>query len=172
MLPERWHQLSRIYDALARCDVEERAALLDQVGRDDPGLQRELESLLAHEPGGDTLVGEGGVRPLRSLVGRTVGAYEVLAVLGSGGMGDVYRARDTKLQREVALKILPEVFASDPERLARFRREAQLLGSLNHPNIAQIYGVEEADGMFGLVLELGEGPTLAARGARGPIALP
>src|SRR5712692_12120203 len=93
--------------------------------------------------------------------GVRLGAYEILALLGAGGMGEVYRARDTKLNRDVALKILPEVFASDPDRLARFQREAQLLASLNHPHIAAIHGFEEAGTVKALVLELVEGPTLA-----------
>ena len=75
--------------------------------------------------------------------GTTLGVYEVLAAIGAGGMGEVYKARDTKLDRDVALKILPDAFVNDPERLARFQREAQVLASLNHPNIAQIYGLEE-----------------------------
>ncbi len=95
--------------------------------------------------------------------GFRLGPYEILSLLGSGGMGEVYRARDTKLRREVALKILPEVFAADPERLARFRREAQVLATLNHPNIAAIYGVEDSGPLHALVLELVEGPTLAER---------
>ena len=99
------------------------------------------------------------------------GSYDVRAVLGAGGMGHVYLAHDTKLNRDVALKMLPDAFASDANRLTRFRREAQVLASLNHPNIAQIYGIEEADGAYGLVLELVEGPTLADRIAEGPIAL-
>ena len=83
--------------------------------------------------------------------GTRLGAYEITALIGAGGMGEVYRARDTKLNRDVALKILPELFAADPERLARFKREAQLLASLNHPNIAAIYGLEEhADVVSGL----------------------
>src|SRR5713226_551979 len=86
-------------------------------------------------------------------------------------MGEVYRARDTKLGRDVALKILPELFALDPDRLARFKREAQVLASLNHPNIAAIYGFEEANGIQALVLELVEGPTLAERIAQGPIPI-
>jgi len=93
--------------------------------------------------------------------GTRLGPYEIHSPLGSGGMGEVYRARDTKLNRDVALKILPEAFALDPDRLARFKREAQVLASLNHPNIAAIYGLEEADGIRALVLELVEGPTLA-----------
>ena len=86
-------------------------------------------------------------------------------------MGEVYRARDTKLNRDVALKVLPERFALDPDRLARFKREAQLLATLNHPNIAAIYGLEESNGAQALVLELVDGPTLADRIALGPIPL-
>ena len=89
--------------------------------------------------------------------GTRVGSYEVVALLGAGGMGEVYRARDTRLGRDVALKILPEAFALDPDRLARFQREAQVLASLNHPNIAAIHGLEESDGVRALVLELVEG---------------
>jgi serine/threonine protein kinase len=103
--------------------------------------------------------------------GTRFGPYEVTGPIGAGGMGEVYRARDTKLGREVALKVLPELFAKDPERLARFEREAQLLASLNHPNIAHIHGVEESVGTSALVLELVEGPTLADRIARGPLPL-
>ena len=83
-------------------------------------------------------------------IGTRLGSYEVLAAIGSGGMGEVYRERDTKLNREVALKVLPELFAFDPDRLARFKREAQVLASLNHPNIAAIYGFEESDGVQAL----------------------
>jgi len=98
-----------------------------------------------------------------------VSHYRILSKLGAGGMGEVYRARDTKLNRDVAIKILPEAFAQDEERIARFKREAQVLASLNHPNIAAIYGVEEADGIRALVMELVEGPTLADRIAAGAI---
>jgi len=94
-------------------------------------------------------------------VGARLGPYEIIAAIGAGGMGEVYRARDTKLNRDVALKILPEQFALDPDRLARFKREAQVLTSLNHPNIAAIYGFEESDGVQALVLEFVDGPTLA-----------
>jgi serine/threonine protein kinase len=103
--------------------------------------------------------------------GLRFGAYDILGPLGVGGMGEVYRARDTRLNREVALKILPEAFSLDPERLARFSREAQVLASLNHPNIAAIYGIEESNGVRALVLELVEGPTLADRIAKGPIPI-
>ena len=101
--------------------------------------------------------------------GTRLGAYEVIAAIGAGGMGEVYRARDTRLQRDVAIKILPEMFAADPERLARFEREAQALAALNHSNIAQIYGIEESDAVRALVMEFVDGETLGDRIALGPI---
>jgi eukaryotic-like serine/threonine-protein kinase len=103
--------------------------------------------------------------------GSRIGGYEVLSLLGCGGMGEVYRARDTKLNREVALKILPDSFALDSDRIARFKREAQVLASLNHSNIGAIFGFEDTGGIHALVLELVEGPTLADRIAQGPIPL-
>ena len=103
--------------------------------------------------------------------GTTLGPYTVTAKIGEGGMGEVYQARDTKLDRDVALKVLPEAFTSDPDRLARFEREAKVLASLNHPNIGSIYGLEEAAGVKALVLELVEGPTLADRITQGPIPI-
>ncbi len=104
-------------------------------------------------------------------VGTTLGVYEVTAAIGAGGMGEVYKARDTKLDRDVALKILPDAFVNDPERLARFQREAKVLASLNHPNIAQIHGLEESGDSPALVLEYVEGPTLQDRIAKGPVPL-
>ena len=103
--------------------------------------------------------------------GATLGPYSVIAKIGEGGMGEVYRATDTKLDRDVALKVLPQAFTDDPDRLARFEREAKVLASLNHPNIGHIYGLEEAEGQKALVLELVEGPTLADRIAQGSIPL-
>ena len=103
--------------------------------------------------------------------GTTLGSYQVTAKIGEGGMGEVYQARDTRLDRNVALKVLPEAFTADPDRLARFEREAKVLASLNHPNIGTIHGLEESDGVKALVLELVEGPTLADRIAHGPIPL-
>ncbi|HEX7254015.1 MAG TPA: protein kinase, partial [Thermoanaerobaculia bacterium] len=97
-----------------------------------------------------------------------IGPYEILSPLGAGGMGEVYRARDGKLNRDVAIKVLPEAFAADADRLARFRREAQVLAALNHPHVAAIYGLEESGGVEALVLELVEGETLGDRIAQGP----
>ena len=103
--------------------------------------------------------------------GSRLGPYEILAPLGAGGMGEVYRARDTRLNRDVALKVLPEIFAKDAERMVRFEREAQVLASLNHPNIAALYGLEESGGIRALVMELVEGPTLSERISAGPIPI-
>src|SRR2546430_675350 len=104
--------------------------------------------------------------------GDRLGSYEIVGPLGAGGMGEVYRARDPKLNRDVALKILPEAFTQDPDRLARFEREAQILASLNHPHIAGIYGFEESQGVRFLVLELVGGESLAAHLAHSPKGLP
>jgi serine/threonine protein kinase len=110
------------------------------------------------------------------MIGRTIGPYHVLAKLGEGGMGEVWRATDTRLHRDVALKLIPDAFAHDPDRLARFEREARTLAALNHPNIAQVYGLEDSRGdgpaappAQAIVMELVEGPTLADRIAQGPI---
>ena len=104
-------------------------------------------------------------------IGTHLGSLQITALLGRGGMGEVYRARDTKLKRDVAIKILPEEFSRDPDRLSRFQREAEVLASLNHPHIAAIYSLEEANGSRFLVLELVEGQTLADRLKRGPLPM-
>ena len=104
-------------------------------------------------------------------VGDKLGHYEVLSLLGQGGMGEVYRARDTTLKRDVALKVLPAAFLRDPDRMARFQREAEVLASLDHPNIGPIYGIVDSEDSRGLVLALIEGPTLADRIAAGPLPL-
>src|SRR5262245_29643329 len=103
--------------------------------------------------------------------GTQVGPYEITSPLGEGGMGVVFRARDKRLQRDVAIKVLPDHFAGDPDRLSRFQREAQVLASLNHPHIAQIYGLEQAGASTCIVMELVDGETLAEAGARGPIPI-
>src|SRR6516162_1022477 len=103
--------------------------------------------------------------------GSRLGPYEILSAIGAGGMGEVYRARDTKLGRDVAIKVLPDAFARDFARMSRFGREAKLLASLNHPNIASIYGLEDSGSTHALVMELAEGPTLADRIKQGPIPI-
>src|SRR5215471_2206497 len=108
---------------------------------------------------------------MRVAVGNRIGPYEIVAPIGAGGMGEVYRARDTNLGRGVAIKVLPEAFAQDPERVARFEREAKTLASLNHPHIAIIHGLEKSQGAYALVMELVEGEDLSQRIARGPIPI-
>src|SRR6185436_7584960 len=103
--------------------------------------------------------------------GSQIGSYVILAPIGAGGMGEVYRSRDTKLKREVAIKVLPAEWAQDSDHIHRFQREAEVLATLNHPHIAQIYGLEESGGTVCLVLELVEGDTLAERIRRGPISI-
>jgi serine/threonine protein kinase len=103
--------------------------------------------------------------------GARLGHYEILSALGAGGMGEVFRARDTQLKRDVAIKVLSEAFARDADRVARFQREAEILATLNHPNIAAVYGLEKTDDVTGIVLELVEGETLADTIARGPLAV-
>src|SRR5262245_45794987 len=109
--------------------------------------------------------------PMSLAPGTRLGPYEIGVRLGEGGMGEVYRALDTTLGRHVAIKTLPDAFAQDADRLARFEREARALATLNHPNIAQIYGLEHANGIRALVMELVDGPTLADRIAQGPVPL-
>jgi len=105
------------------------------------------------------------------MVGTKLGSYEITVLLGKGGMGEVYRARDTKLDRDVAIKVLPGAFAGDASRMARFGREAKLLAALDHPNIAAVYGLEDSGDTRALVMQLAEGPTLADRIAQGPIPM-
>ena len=195
MDPERWRQVDRLLQAVLERPSEERDAFLRNACGDDDALEREARSLLiAQQQAGRFLEdpaielgpadarararwsrrGRGGRNRERyrcvRLSGRRLGAYQVGERIGAGGMGEVYRAHDSKLRRDVAIKILPSLFTSDPERLARFEREARVLASLNHPHIGAIYGLEDADGIRALVLELVEGETLADRIARGPFA--
>ena len=154
MQPERWQQIERIYHAALERDVGQRAVFLNDACAGDQTLRQEVESLLAH---GRTAEGflaapaleaaaKGMMDSGSDLIGRPIGAYKILSLLGAGGMGEVYRARDAKLGRDVAIKVLPDAFADDPERLARFQREAHVLASLNHPNIAAIYDLEDTTG--------------------------
>jgi serine/threonine protein kinase len=147
----------------------------------DVALRREVELLLAQQASMGGFLEDPAVATVAQLVsepgasvltGRRLGVYQVHARIGAGGMGEVYRARDTRLGRDVAIKILPRHFTSDPDRLARFEREARVLASLNHPHIGAIYGLEDAGGVRALVLELVDGETLAERIQRGPLPIP
>ena len=175
MSSERWRQVEDLCHAALAYGAEERRAFLANACQGDEGLLREVESLLAQETSAEgfmsvpaaVLAGSAGIdQPQRTLIGARFGSYTIRSLLGVGGMGEVYRAHDETLGREVAIKVLSPAFTAEPERRARFEREARMLATLNHPHIGAIYGVEEADGVRALVLELVEGETLAERIAR------
>jgi serine/threonine protein kinase/Tol biopolymer transport system component len=174
--PERLRAIERLFHEARGRTPAEREAFLARACADDPTLRREVESLLAQPPDGmidapvAVLVAELVSPPAPRLApGSSVGPYRIESLLAVGGMGEVYRARDTTLGRDVAIKILPQHFTADPARLARFEREARVLAALNHPNIGAIYGLEAANEVRALVLELVEGETLAVRIQRGPV---
>src|SRR5262245_58291716 len=180
MTSDRWPDVERLYHAALTRPAHERAVFLAEACAADPVLRREVESLLAQSASGEFLAAPGiavaaemvTTSGASVLTGRRIGVYQIHALLGAGGMGEVYRARDTKLGRDVAIKVLPHTFTADPDRLARFEREARVLASLNHPHIAAIHGIEESDGIRALVLELVEGATLARRIAARKTGLP
>src|SRR5262245_39143041 len=178
MTPERWQQIAQLYETALDRSPDTRAAFLAEQCGTDEDVRREVEALLAKSnaslivdrPLAKTAASVLGVAP-RLTPGTTLGPYRVDGLLGAGGMGEVYRARDTKLNRDVALKVLPETFTADRDRVGRFLREAQVLASLNDPHIAAIHGYEDSGAVHALVLELVEGPTLADRIAQGPVPL-
>ena len=173
---EAWPRLKEAFEGARALASDARPAYLAEVCNGDEALRHEVELLLAHHDQAASFL-ETPVMPLddspvtTSLEGQCIGPYQIAALIGTGGMGEVYRARDTKLNRHVAIKVLLPAVANDPDRLARFSREAQLLAALNHPHIAQIHGLEDAGGLHALVMELVEGPTLADRIARGAIPI-
>jgi Tol biopolymer transport system component len=179
-VPDQKDRISQLYaEALSRT-ASDRAAFLQQVCQGDESLRVELESLLAHAsapvsildaPPLDAWAASALQDDGESFIGHTVDGYRILAPLGVGGMGEVYRAHDTTLGRDVAIKMLPASFTNDPERQARLKREAQLLAAVNHPNISAIYGLAEAGPLTALVLELIEGETLADRIAHAPVSI-
>src|SRR5215467_9352685 len=168
MSDERWKRVSALFQAAQKCAPEDRSSFIRRAAAGDSDLRREVELLLAQDDAWVAL-DEHIAAAAQSLLadnravqpGSFIGPYRIDSLLGVGGMGEVYRAHDSKLNRAVAIKILPPAFANDPDRLARFKREAQVLASLNHPNIATIHGFEDGNGVHALVLELIEGPTLA-----------
>lgn len=175
-MADRWDQIQDLYHrALARSEGERNRFLVEACGGDEP-LRQEVESLLKHHSEAQQALSIPAIAMAAKIArrmesGQQIGSYKVLSLLGTGGMGDVYRARDAKLKRDVAIKVLPEEFSSDSERVRRFQREAEVLASLNHPNIAAIYELEGFESSQYLVLELVEGETLAALTARGPIPI-
>ncbi len=168
---ERWRRVEGLFHSALERGPEARQAFLDVACGGDTDLRRQVELLLAKNEEAGSFLETPAVRDMtatqtaaEALLGREFGPYRIVSPLGAGGMGEVYRAHDSKLGRDVAIKTLPPEFAHDPERLSRFRREARTVASLNHPNIAAIYGLEESGGIDCLVLELVEGETL-----RGPL---
>jgi eukaryotic-like serine/threonine-protein kinase len=173
MNQELWRRAEELFHAALERTPEARAAFINEACGEDIELQRRVAILVSSDEQAGSLLEKPLLADLTatlaasgSLVGRQFGPYRILSLLGAGGMGAVYRAHDSKLGRDVAIKTLPPEFARDPDRLARFRREARTLASLNHPNIAAIYGLEESGEVDCLVLELVEGDTL-----HGPLPL-
>jgi serine/threonine protein kinase/Tol biopolymer transport system component len=180
MASDRWRQVEDLCHAALARPAEDRAAFLATACAGDDVLRSEVESLLAQESSAAgfmsvpavVVAGSALDHAKGTLVGQRLGSYAIRSLLGVGGMGEVYRAHDDTLGREVAIKVLPPAFTADPERRARLEREARMLATLNHPHIGAIYGVEDANGVRALVLELVEGETLAERiaRARAPVA--
>lgn len=175
MTPERWQQIDHVLDAALERESSERTGYLAQVCQGDEALLGEVQALLAHSDQAHTFIESPlldvaaaalAEKRASSMLGRRLGPYEILALLGSGGMGEVYRSRDTRLGREVAIKILPAHLADNAEALARFEREAKTVAALSHPNILAIHTFATDDGLTYAVMELLQGETLSARLAR------
>ena len=191
MSDARWLQVRALFEAAVEKPPSERAAFLAAAAGADDALRREVESLLDSDAGAtgftDRLPRRHDPEPtasssadspadssgLETTFARNehVGPYRIVALLGAGGMGEVFRAHDDRLNRDVAVKVLPSAYESDPDRLARFGREARALAALNHPHIAAIYGFVESNARHALVLELVEGVTLAEQIRKGPLSL-
>jgi eukaryotic-like serine/threonine-protein kinase len=178
MNPERYKQIEDLYHSALGRKPEERAAFLEQSCGVDEALRGEVESLLGYDeqaeqfietPPDDVAAAMMAAEQKQSMVGRTLGHYQVASLLGSGGMGEVYRATDTRLDRTVAVKLLPQHLSSNPERRQRFEREARAVSSLSHPHICALYDVGQQDGIDYLVMEYIEGESLADRLAKGPL---
>jgi Tol biopolymer transport system component len=180
MTPERWHRVEALFHAAHARPADERSAFLAAACDGDAALRRDVESLLNESSQDGFLTAPTLGLPVDTrdpepaiswdMTGQSVGGYRLESLLGAGGMGEVYRSRDTKLGRDVAIKILPRAFTSHPDRLARFEREARMLAALNHTNICAIYGFEQFAGIRFLILELVEGDTLAHTLAHGSSA--
>jgi eukaryotic-like serine/threonine-protein kinase len=181
MKPERWQKIERLYDSALEREIGDRPAFLRRACAGDEALREEVESLLAQEKKPDDLwarsvLGEVAAEMFADqnrppLMGTTLGSYQIVSLLGVGGMGEVYQARDNRLQRTVAIKVLPAYRADEPELRSRFECEARIIASLNHPHICTLYDIGQQDGIDYLVMEYLEGETLAQRLAAGPLLL-
>src|SRR5205085_620340 len=177
MQRERWQQVEQLYHAALELEPDRRVAFLDEVCATDAALRREVEDLLRCDGETWSFIEDKAVNVLArrlgttnsssanavALAGQQFGAYKILALLGKGGMGEVYRAHDTRLDRDVAIKVLPPDYAHDPDRLRRFEQEARATSALNHPNILTIYDIGEHDGAPYIVAELLEGENLRSQ---------
>ena len=177
---ERWATVKRLHQAALDLDIGQRATFLDDACAGDAALRGEVESLLAYEPSAESFMESPALEvaarsvtpePSLPLVGRTLGHYRVESLLGAGGMGEVYLALDPRLERAVALKILPPDLTDDADRLQRFMREAKAASALNHPNVATVYDIGESasDALHFIAMEYVEGQTLAELMASRPL---
>src|SRR4030095_6853931 len=179
MKPERYKQIEELYHSVLGRKPEEREAFLEQSCGMDEALRHEVESLLDYDelakhfiaPPDDVAASMLAAEQKQSMIGRTLGHYRIVSLLGSGGMGEVYRATDTRLDRIVAVKILPYHLSSSPEQRQRFEQEARAVSSLSHPHICALYDVGQQDGIDYLVMEFIEGESLANRLPPGAFAL-
>jgi len=180
MTPERWERIQSVYHAVRALPQSDRGKFLADSCGEDAALQDDVLKLLEQPVSTDSFIdfvggpsrAHFGLGAIPDLTGRQLGGYRITSLLGRGGMGEVYRAHDARLRRDVALKVLPTEFTADAARLARFEGEARMLAALNHPHIGAIFGLEDAAGFPALVLEFVDGETLAERLRRGPVAVP
>ena len=172
MTPKRWQQVEKLYHSALNREPAQRRAFLKEACVGDEGLRQEVESLLAHQGEAEGFIEEPALEvaakgiadnSTQSLVGLRIGSYKILSLLGVGGMGEVYLAQDPRLERTVALKILPAELACDPERMRRFVREARAASALKHPNVATIHEMGESDGIHFIAMEYVEGQTLVSK---------
>src|SRR5215831_4622762 len=169
MTPERWQQVKEVLDGALELAPEQRPAFLDQACSADHSLRQDVESLLASSEKARSSFLQSSVVRVTLAKGTRLGDYEVQSLIGSGGMGEVYRAHDRRFERDVAIKVLPSFLSSDPDRLRRFEQEAQAAAALNHPNILAVYQMGTEEGAPYLVSELLEGLTLREHFRRGPL---
>ena len=169
MKPERWEQITEIYNSAQSLKKDERKAFLEKACANDKSLRREVESMLAADEKAGSFIAENAVKDSPSLLtlnnfstlsGQTLGQFQIISHIGSGGMGEVYLARDLRLNRHIALKALPVSLSGNRTYLLRFQTEAKAAATLNHPNVATIYSVEEIDGQPFFTMEYVEGKTL------------
>jgi len=171
MQAERWKQIEELYQAALAQPAEKRAVFLAQACPDDPQLRGEVQSLLDQQA--DSFLESSPVSAIQALsAGAKLGNFEIVKLLGRGGMGEVWRARDARLKRDVAIKVLPAGLARDPDRIARFEREARAASALNHPNIVAIYDIGRDNGTYWIASELVSGETLRRMIERGPLPAP